>query len=69
MNSPRYLFVSDQGRVFSHAEAPTKRDLAYAGVGMLTIIRLADYHYYDRGKKWLPVPVVGTASVARATAS
>jgi hypothetical protein len=51
-----YIFVSDQGRVFSVADAPTAEDFAFAAVGMVTIVRLADAHYYGRDRRWRPIP-------------
>ncbi len=57
MSAARYLFVSDQGRVFSSNDDPTPEDFEYAAVGMVTILRLADGHYYDgQQRKWRPIP-------------
>ncbi|ACB73641.1 hypothetical protein [Opitutus terrae] len=43
----RYIFVWDQGVVFSTDEVPTQRDLAYAKVGMLTIVNVDAGRYYS----------------------
>lgn len=51
----RYIYVNDQGRVFCSEDDPTAEDFAYAEVGMVTILRLADTHYYRRDGKWWPV--------------
>jgi hypothetical protein len=52
----QYIFVTDQSRVFFTQTAPTPEDLAYAEVGMVVIVRVADAHYYGRECDWLPVP-------------
>jgi hypothetical protein len=53
----RYIFISDQGGPpFGSVEEPTAGDLDFAAVGMLTIVRLADAHYYARGA-WHPIAV------------
>ena len=56
MPFPRYVFLDDQGRVFSSHDDPTAEDFAYAAVGMVTIVRVADFHCYGSKKKWLPIP-------------
>ncbi len=56
MPASPYIFVTDQGRVFSVADEPTAEDFAYAAVGMVTILRLADAHYYGRDGRWYPIP-------------
>lgn len=56
MSAPRFIFVSDQGRVFSSHDEPTTDDFAYAVVGMVTIIRLADFHSYGSKQGWFPIP-------------
>lgn len=48
----RYIYISDQGRVFSSEDEPTLEDLEYAHVGMLTILRLADHCSYQTDGKW-----------------
>ena len=55
MPAPRYIYVSDQGRVYSSVDEPTSEDFEYAHVGMLTILRLADNHCYRIEGKWRPV--------------
>ena len=55
MNSARYVFVNDQGRVFGSYDDPTEEDFAYAAVGMVVIVRLADCCYYGRERAWRPV--------------
>jgi hypothetical protein len=57
MPAARYVFISDQGRVFSSADEPTLEDFEYVAVGMLTIVRMEDGRYYGRARKWLPIPV------------
>lgn len=52
MTVPGYIYVSDQGRVFASRDEPTDEDLAYAQVGMVTIIRLADCHFYGTSRIW-----------------
>jgi hypothetical protein len=51
-----YVFIGDQGRVFSSVDEPTADDLDYAAVGMLTIVSLRDLRYYGRESRWLPIP-------------
>ncbi len=65
MLSWRYVFISDQGRVFGTTDDPTREDFAYATVGMVTIVRLADGHYYGTEGKWRPISrgQLGTADV------
>lgn len=53
---PRYLFVSDQGRVFSCHDEPTTEDFANAAVGIFTLVRLADLHRYGTEETWRPIP-------------
>lgn len=55
MRAPRYIYISDQGRVFSSADDPTPEDFAYANVGMITILRLEDHHCYRSDGKWRPI--------------
>jgi hypothetical protein len=55
MTTPAYIYVSDQGRVFASTHEPTEEDLAYAKVGMVVIIRLADYYFYGTGKTWASI--------------
>lgn len=54
--APRYLFVSDQGCVFTCHDEPTTEDFANAAVGIVTLVRLADLHRYDVDEAWAPVP-------------
>jgi hypothetical protein len=56
VNLPRYVFVTDQSRIFFTALEPTSEDFAYAEVGMVIIVRIADAHYFGTEKKWLPIP-------------
>ncbi len=65
MFSSRFMFISDQGRVCSSLDEPTDEDFAYAAVGMVTILSLADGRYYGIEQKWLPIPPgrLGTAEV------
>ena len=51
-----YVFIGDQGQVFSSFDEPTADDLDYAAVGMLTIVSLRDLRYYGRQNRWLPIP-------------
>lgn len=51
----RYIYISDQGRIFSSEDEPTLEDLEYARVGMLTILRLADNCSYQTDGKWRAV--------------
>jgi hypothetical protein len=55
MPAARYIYVSDQGRVYSSVDEPTSEDFEYAHVGMLTILRLSDNHCYRTEGKWRPV--------------
>lgn len=55
MPQPRYVYLNDQGQVFSSDDDPTPEDFAYAAVGMVTIIRVADFHCYGSEKRWLPI--------------
>lgn len=55
--APRFLFVDDQGGVFSSYDDPTVEDFAFAAVGMLTIIRLADLHSYSGKQRWQAIPI------------
>lgn len=48
----RYIYFSDQGRVFGSEDEPTREDFEYAHVGMLTILRLADNCSYQKDGKW-----------------
>ena len=52
MQAIRYIYISDQGRVFGSTGDPTEEDFAYAAVGMKIIVRLADAHYYGVDGKW-----------------
>jgi|SRR5581483_10305194 len=52
MTKPRYVFVNDQGDVFTTSNEPTAGDFGYAEVGMLIIVRLADCHFYGRTGQW-----------------
>lgn len=65
MTAPAYIYVGDQGRVFASTDEPTDEDLAYADVGMVTIVRLADYHFYGTGRTWTSIASgkLGQASV------
>ncbi len=65
MTAPAYIYVGDQGRVFASMDEPTDEDLAYAEVGMVTIVRLADYHFYGIGRTWMSIASgkLGQASV------
>jgi len=65
MPSLRYIFIGDQGQVFSSSDEPTTEDFAYAAVGMMTIISIADARYYGLGKRWLPIQSgrLGTANI------
>lgn len=63
MPAARYVFVSDQGHVFSSADEPTAEDLEYAAVGMRMILSLIDGRYYGREKRWLPIPAGRLTSV------
>lgn len=55
MRPIRYLFINDQGDPpFGTADEPTAGDLDFAAVGMRTIVRLADAHYYAEGE-WRPI--------------
>lgn len=56
LNLPRYVFVTDQSRVFFTALEPTPEDFAYAEVGMVIIVRIADAHYFGTQKEWMPIP-------------
>lgn len=56
VNIPRYVFVTDQSRTLFSTLKPTAEDFAYAEVGMVIIVRIADAHYFGRAKKWLPIP-------------
>lgn len=53
---PLYVFVSDQGHVFSSHDEPTAADFGFAGTGIYTIIRLGDLHCYDTREVWRPIP-------------
>ena len=55
MTAAAYIYVGDQGRVFASMDEPTDEDLAYAEVGMVTIIRLADCHFYGTGRAWTAI--------------
>lgn len=57
MTEHRYIFIRDDGLIFGIGEPPTPEDLDHAGVGILTIIRLADQHYFGREGCWRPTPV------------
>jgi hypothetical protein len=50
-----YVFIGDQGRVFSSFDEPTADDLEYCAVGMLTVVSLRDLRYYGRECRWLPI--------------
>ena len=54
-NRAHYVFIGDQGRVFSSVDEPTADDLDYASVGMLTIVSLRDLRYYAREGRWMPI--------------
>ncbi len=62
MSAARYLYIGDQGCVFSSADEPTAEDLEYAAVGMRTILRLDELRYYGRERQWLPIPAGRLAS-------
>ncbi len=66
MSPVRYVFISDQGRVFSSSGEPTTEDFGYAAVGMVTILSLSDGCYYGVEREWLPIPAgrLGAAEVA-----
>lgn len=65
MASFQYIFISDEGRIFSTSDEPTPEDFEYARVGMMTIIRVADGFCYGLEKKWRPIPrgQLGTTNV------
>ena len=48
----RYIYISDQGRVFGSDDEPTLEDFEYAHVGILTILRLVDHCSYQTDGKW-----------------
>jgi len=60
METPRYIFV-DSGNnsgidaAFQTTAKPTPGDLERADVGLVVIIRLADFHFYGPAKRWLPL--------------
>ncbi|MDB6095573.1 MAG: hypothetical protein JWM32_3135 [Verrucomicrobia bacterium] len=56
MQTPRFILVGDQGRMFSAHDALTNADFAYASVGMFLIIRTDDFHFYGRDRRWKPIP-------------
>jgi hypothetical protein len=56
MPSARYVYIKDNGDVFSTADDPTAEDLSYVDVGMMTILRLADGRSYGRASGWIPIP-------------
>lgn len=56
MSPLRYVFINDQGHVFSSVDEPTAEDFEYAAVGMLTILSLPDSRFYGARKRWLPIP-------------
>lgn len=56
MSIYRYVFVNDQGAVFGSSDDPTEEDFAYAEVGMVTILRLADDCYFGREGTWRAIP-------------
>ncbi len=49
-----YLFFRDDGVVFGTSEIPTPEDLDHAKVGIVTIIRTADYYHFGRDGCWRP---------------
>ncbi|ACB74369.1 hypothetical protein [Opitutus terrae] len=53
---PRYIYVNDQGAVFSSADEPTREDLRFAEVGMLTIISLPELKRYGTSASWEVIP-------------
>lgn len=65
MTTARYVFVYDDGQVFSATDEPTSEDLEHAEVGLVTIVSLADHRYFGRAGKWLPIPAgrLGSAEV------
>lgn len=65
MSALRYIFISDQGRVFSTSDEPTTEDFEYAAVGMMTIVSIADARYYGLGRRWCPIPPgrLGTVNI------
>lgn len=52
MTPARYIFVTDQGRVFYSETEPTPEDYEFAAVGMVVIVRLLDCAYFGREKEW-----------------
>ncbi len=55
MSAARFVYIGDQGRVFSSVDEPTAEDLDFAAVGMLTIVSLRELRYYGREQQWLPI--------------
>lgn len=55
MTAPAYIFVGDQGQVLASIDEPAAEELAYAAVGMVIIIRVADWHFYGTGETWIPI--------------
>lgn len=55
MPPARYIFVCDQGHVFSTCDDPTPGDLEHAAVGLVTILRLEDRSYYGTARQWQPI--------------
>lgn len=55
MSATRYVFVYDDGQVFSTDNEPTAADLEGAALGLATILRLTDATFYGRSGKWIPI--------------
>ena len=45
MKNPKYVFVNDNGKVFSIANEPTSEDLLHVSLGGVNIVRMADGFY------------------------
>ena|ERR1035438_7702809 len=56
MKNPKYVFVNDNGKVFSIANEPTSEDLLHVSLGGVNIVRMADGFYCGDEGQWLPIP-------------